>query len=168
MSNTVQCENWKTLYRNDRIGRVRFAQIVCLGLAVLCAYMLHLALYGRPGLVPSVPVKELLFVAPLCLAGILLPSLGMAAYLRRYVLSFEVCGEHVRLATPRLINGRNMQEFKREDFLGNQYEEGRFVSFHAVMVHAPWTWLLTRHSRYILDEQSPGVAEVTAWVATGL
>lgn len=143
---------------------MRFVQVVCLGLAGLCAYLLHLALYGRPGLVPPAPVQELLFVVPLCLAGILLPSLGMAAYLRRYILSFEICGEYARLTTPRLVKGWVVREFKREDFLDNQYEEGRFVSFHAVMVHAPWTWLQTRHSRYILDEQSPGGAEVTAWV----
>lgn len=162
---TPSSEPWRCLYRNDRISRVRFVQYLCWVHAVVCAFLLLLALRGPDGSRPPIDAGERIFVVVTCILAIVLPNAGMALYLGRYVVCFEVSGDQARLTTPGYLLGGTPVVLPRSEFRSIRPMDGALTTGLTVSVYAPWTWVTTRHVSYILDDQCPGGSEVLAWVA---
>lgn len=158
---TQSPEAWRCLYRNDRVSRVRFVQVVCWCLAMLCVFLLGLAFQD-----PQMPASERAFVVVTCLLAIVLPNAGMALYLDRYVVGFEISADRARLMTPGQLFGSKTVVLQRSEFLSSRQVNGALETGLTVSVFAPWIWLTTRNARYILDDQCPGADAVVAW-ATG-
>lgn len=162
-----EVSEYKALFQSPRLPTLRFVQLLCLALAVLCILLLQLPIS------PEQKAKDgwLVFIPwVLGVAAIVLPNWGMAWYLRRYILSFAVTDTDCRITVARLLFGRRQLILARTDVHGTRYASGKIedsgtrFSRRINAVDAPWTWLETARGRYILDGRADDVTAVENWV----